>query len=387
MDNINILLNKLEHVNKTDFDYMDTIGSEIRLQRNRMNLTLKALTDNTCSISYLSKIEHNQIEPNMGILKELCDRLKITESQFNELLNTVKVGESMIKYYYLGNEEEMKKIYDANIDLKNVSSRIIVAYYYLYHNQIKEFEQIYDRINKAISVLNDRDTINFGLLYSIYLYKTYKYDSAKKVLQGIGRVSSDEYYNALKDEIYSQILFDLDSDEFYIIMPEVIKRNLNLHLYDKLRVNKYLEQKFRFNRKVIEVIKTAPVLNKDYQQRLLNVMNVGMVELNDSIIYKLVKLYYENKEEYLNYVKSNDISYNNIFESCLIKFLVLKATHYDQSVQFLMNECIPLAFTRYNYLYSAIFIKLLQLHYTDNTRYKRYLELEDQFESHFIDLR
>ena len=85
----NIIINKLDNVNKSATSFMDTIGSEIRLKRNRMNLTLKALTDNTCSVSYLSKIEHNKIEPNMMILRELCGRLKINDEQFEQLLNKI----------------------------------------------------------------------------------------------------------------------------------------------------------------------------------------------------------------------------------------------------------------------------------------------------------
>ena len=47
------------------------IGAEIRLRRLSSYKTLKALAYKTCSVSYISKIESNDIIPNQFVFREL----------------------------------------------------------------------------------------------------------------------------------------------------------------------------------------------------------------------------------------------------------------------------------------------------------------------------
>ena len=383
----NIIINKLDNVNKSATSFMDTIGSEIRLKRNRMNLTLKALTDNTCSVSYLSKIEHNKIEPNMMILRELCGRLKINDEQFEQLLNSVKIGESMIKYYYLGNEEELEQIYIQNKELKNVSSKIIQGFYYLYKNDISAFEQLYSKIYNAVSVLNDRDTINFGLLFSIYMFKTFNYKTALNVLRSIKDVSNDIYYNALREEIYSKILFDLNNDEFLKSNRKVVDNNWNLKLLDKIIKNKELEEKYIFRRKVINLLTNNSFRNETNYDRFLKLAQEGKKLFNDSLIYDIVIHYISDKSNFLDYLSNLELTYNGNLEYHLICYFRLSLTNYDESINYLYNTCLPLAYKQNDYLYSLLFNRLLTIHYVNNTRYKRCIEIDEQLFEHYMDLK
>lgn len=55
------------------------IGSAIRIKRKEMNMTLEEGADGICSVSYLSKLETNQIDPNMDFVERLVERFDLKE--------------------------------------------------------------------------------------------------------------------------------------------------------------------------------------------------------------------------------------------------------------------------------------------------------------------
>jgi transcriptional regulator with XRE-family HTH domain len=61
-----------------------TSGSKIKFQRKKQEISQAALAYGVCSISYLSKIENDKIEPSPEILTLLCKKLNISISQEDE---------------------------------------------------------------------------------------------------------------------------------------------------------------------------------------------------------------------------------------------------------------------------------------------------------------
>ena len=59
-------------------DYSD-IGSLIKRKRKELNVTQDEISKGICSISYLSKIENNQIVPSDFYVREIMDKLDIDE--------------------------------------------------------------------------------------------------------------------------------------------------------------------------------------------------------------------------------------------------------------------------------------------------------------------
>lgn len=55
------------------------IGSAIRLRRKELKMTLEEGAEGICSISYLSKLENNQIDPNLDFVDQLVDRFDLKE--------------------------------------------------------------------------------------------------------------------------------------------------------------------------------------------------------------------------------------------------------------------------------------------------------------------
>jgi transcriptional regulator with XRE-family HTH domain len=55
------------------------IGSAIRLKRKELGMTLEEGAEGICSISYLSKLENNQIDPNLDFVDQLVDRFGLKD--------------------------------------------------------------------------------------------------------------------------------------------------------------------------------------------------------------------------------------------------------------------------------------------------------------------
>ena len=102
------LSNKMEQIIVHKEAYKDTyiiVGSEIRARRIRLNLTLEALADGICSLSYLCKIETSKIEPNIAFLRELCERLELSTTQLDTLLNLREVLIECVNAYLFNDIE------------------------------------------------------------------------------------------------------------------------------------------------------------------------------------------------------------------------------------------------------------------------------------------
>ncbi|BCB03878.1 helix-turn-helix domain-containing protein [Bacillus sp. KH172YL63] len=70
-----------------------TIGSKIRFHRLKRKLTQEELCKGIMSISYLSKLENNQVTPSPDIIESLCERLGVSNlsdnpNRLNKLLET-----------------------------------------------------------------------------------------------------------------------------------------------------------------------------------------------------------------------------------------------------------------------------------------------------------
>lgn len=86
------------------------IGNLIKLERVHQNMKQNILAKGICSPSYLSKIENNQVQPNLEILQLLFNRLNLDF----DILNT-----STINYRF--SYEELLSIYEEVIKRRNIS--------------------------------------------------------------------------------------------------------------------------------------------------------------------------------------------------------------------------------------------------------------------------
>ena len=73
----------------------NTVGSIVRWERKRRNMTLHEGAEGICSVSYLSKVENSLIEPSEQILDNLKKRLEIEtliDFDLQDMMNTMTIS-------------------------------------------------------------------------------------------------------------------------------------------------------------------------------------------------------------------------------------------------------------------------------------------------------
>lgn len=163
----------------------NTIGSVLKHHRKKQGLTLEETAESSCSISYLSKVENNQLIPSEDILEKIQNKLSIPETVFNkekidisyieEILNTNYVPPFILNKYKYGVDYQSKLVQFAYVtinkeDLKksDLLETELLDYYifftdeemsfYLYIIMIKEY--LSEQYENVIAILNEINTIN-----------------------------------------------------------------------------------------------------------------------------------------------------------------------------------------------------------------------------------
>lgn len=376
------LLNKKEE-NKNS--YSDVVGTEIRLKRSELNYTLKSLTSEICSISYLSKIENSKIDANVLVLKELCDKLDITDEQLGEIVSSADSAKLMVKAYYQDDTDLLKRLYDSVSNLKNYRAIITKSFYLLKIDDLKAVEYNISSIKKAIEVLNDLDALLFSIMFSIYLYKKDDFVGCYKIIRNIS-FYEDNYYTLIITELLTKLLFKINDDSFIEKLVKFRDLNWKLNEVNKLTEIKTIEERYRLRRKFIVYIESYFNDKINYEVKLTNLIKKMMDIKPNSVVYKMTYIYLTNKDNYVEQYTKSDLYYECTEESLLLEYFYLSLTNHDKAITHLLDKCIPYAFDKYNYLYSVIFTDLLKDNYIESTRYKRYFELESNLINHFNEL-
>ena len=360
------------------------IGSEIKIKRSKMRVTLKALTSNICSVSYLSKIEHNQIKANHYVLKEICKRLEITKEQLSEMLNSGGTFKELLKAYFENDIDKINLIYEKVKDLRNYRAQIIKCYYFLAHNQLVEFDKICKTILPSLNTLNIYDSNHYCLALMIYYYKT---DRIAECATAINSLS-----NVFSNDIESLIL-----QEYCIYISNRIHSLFSLKLIDDFKDEC---SKYNYLNKIVDIEnlrkqyiacssfdilwKKFPLFESFENDEIKNMLNKNYNETNVEF-YQILLAYKNDKNEFINKY-NKDFKYQNIFDYYVVQYLNLKETHYDNAISFLLENCLVRAFNSNDYLYALYFTKELEKHYIINAKYKRYYEVESKFNQIFSDI-
>ncbi|PLR87097.1 helix-turn-helix transcriptional regulator [Bacillus sp. V33-4] len=176
-------------------------GPLIKFYRTQKKLTLKDLAAGICSVSHLSKIEHNSKDANIETIMLLLNRLNISLAEISEqeqligfLLNELK---DKIDFYL---KDEAQQLFEQLSDLENIipfssylyKYELIKYRYQLFQRFLVEAEQQRDMLKKQ--------TRNFSQNEN-YLYQSY--NALFLILKG-------QFKKA--DEAFDQLLTDKNSE-------------------------------------------------------------------------------------------------------------------------------------------------------------------------------
>lgn len=174
---------------------MAIIGPEIKMRRLMMKKTLKFVSYRICSVSYMSKIESNDIKPNKDYLNEIGKRLEMTEDQLDglfELREALNIG---IKDFLFNKDSYVSYILKTKTEYVNYRYKILVLLNDLNHNNIKGAEDNYLELNKIVKSMTQYDFKIYAVLASIYLFKC---GNVKEAYDNLSMISTMELSDILR---------------------------------------------------------------------------------------------------------------------------------------------------------------------------------------------
>ena len=257
-------------------DYSD-IGALIKKKRKEYKLTQSKLCKGTCSVSYLSKVENNLIDPNDRYVRELLKKLQISEDVVFKSISDKKFLERVIEAFFYMDDEEMERIMEEIKDIEHNTIINLCKLGYIVYFELQDEEQYVMMLEHLINNMSDYEMKVYLYFASIYYIQNHKYKTAlelvllnneisdtKEILNGmiselsyyikqrllIKNCASEDYSNAL--EIYlkyhnmSRIMY-LSLQKAKFLIPENPKKaKAILHTIQKRNLSKEFVEYYHY---------------------------------------------------------------------------------------------------------------------------------------------
>ena len=290
-----------------------TIGSIVRWQRKQKNMTLNEGAEGICSISYLSKVENNLIEPSELILNDLKKRFEIEDLINYDLERFEKHYELIISCFFNYKEIPLMlfKLYEGNTDYK---SKLVLFSFYLFKNNLTKAKVIYKDLEFEINKFTHDEINLFYYLTAKMLEKEGRFYLSLKVLNLTNIIDKDSKLSMLVD--FKKILLKLTLGrhlQSLIISDDLEKRLLiknHLTRYHNLLKLKLLWSlnEYDYEYQLREIDRSLYLTRKDKQmiKTFLNLLHHNKINnstldknLSESVYwYMMALLYYDQEEDF-----------------------------------------------------------------------------------------
>lgn len=164
-----------------------TIGSVIKHHRGETRLTLEEISEGICSVSYLCKVENNQIVPSKTILPKIISRLNIKEDELKETYNSDWILTVLAKDYV---SEELIK----NAKNKNNYQAKLINYGRLIlneHDYVGAYKQFLD-LTRYLPHFKEEEMCFFLYLYIIMCDKKERYTDSLVIAREVLKFTKNE---------------------------------------------------------------------------------------------------------------------------------------------------------------------------------------------------
>ncbi|QMS85591.1 helix-turn-helix domain-containing protein [Candidatus Xianfuyuplasma coldseepsis] len=170
-------IHKRMELQKYKQDYSD-IGSFIKRKRKELNITQDEVSNGICSISYLSKIENNQIVPSSFYIQEIMDKLDIDEAIYSVSLRDKQYVSEMIQAFFYRNESLLESLYD---DIKDVEHNVVINLcklgYTVYHH-LEDTNQYVMMLEHVVNNMTEEEIRLYLLFSALFFIDREDYKSA-----------------------------------------------------------------------------------------------------------------------------------------------------------------------------------------------------------------
>lgn len=232
---------KRYHQEKHNMQYQD-VGSLIKERRKKLNLTQDTISNGICSISYLSKIENNQISPNEFFVQEIMEKLDVDKSVYQKTIDDYYYLEQMISHLFYDDLEKSKLLYD---EIKEFPHNIVfnicklgyIAHHFLWDDD--QFVMMLELLVQNMSELELKSYLVFAMMYNVSnsnykqaldLYMTYKeIDIRNDMLDAL----ANEYGYRIHQELYINLSSFTEYKTALALYQKLsnYKRTIKLKLY------------------------------------------------------------------------------------------------------------------------------------------------------------
>lgn len=318
------------------------VGTELRLRRNGLSKTLNAICQETCSVSYLSKIEKNEVKPNPELLEEICERLKLTKENIEVINHSKIIFDDVIKATFEG---KINVIYDAYVKvqaLKNYRAKLIEFYYFVISDEIKGAKMLFSELNKLVGTMLLNDLIIFAYTEALYHEKLNELQESYTLLIGLENLTLPfKYLDCLVKKTKVKILYKINSNLFLANIQSLKNLCLKYNAYDKMN-------------ETDEMVKRYMARNGYF----------ALLDLDENNKADHDYLLYEE-------ISSNDEIHNRKGYSPFARLLYLKKTHnkyYDAQYELLnekltTEEDLILKITEENVLSDQYYHDVMEIYY------------------------
>lgn len=365
-----------------------SIGSQIKLLRKEKGLTLEEVARNTCSISYLSKLENNLLKASVEILDGIETNLGIklteTDHKYNALFENII--------------DELKQFIENKIDLSKVDKNNLNHKYLLsefYNATIdRDNKKIYEFYQKLLlniqSLTNDELVIfSYGLLR--YMFNDEKYADAVFFLEHLKKANKEPLklqFSLLeaKARIYSKE--NVDSKLISEIKESLVGEMNNEVTYDFLFSYSYYLTKFASDPAIMDQIASTK-LEKEDKLFITALAYFRMNKFNEALLMlsaeklnkeetKILKLVVLDK---LGKLKKEDFNIEIKRESYRLIYSYLKVKHIDPSktIDYIRQKSKDINMITQNLLITKYFFLEISHQFIDSHYYKEATQYLTQF--------
>ncbi|ARI75890.1 helix-turn-helix domain-containing protein [Halobacillus mangrovi] len=317
-------------------------GSLIKQHRKLNNMTLEELARGICSVSYLSKIEHNTINASEQIYRLLGERLNIALTDINQefdetiYLDLINWHEAiqlrdfpLMKEYYEKNKKALE--YNRNVELVNLYKVILAR-----HNSKIEDEVVDEETLKELGNIYPNSTKEFQFFYHKVLgvhsllklelkEALYHFHKAEVLLGKVPHNDTEVYFHLAL--AYSQTHAAVESN-YYAHMA--LDGYLNELDYERI-VDTYMI--IAINYRALNIFSLA----EEYYLKLLKISKYHLRSLEKRRIYHNLGFIYANQERYEEAFDMLDKAFNihtdEIFFEISTFYLLASTSYYRGNIE------------------------------------------------------
>lgn len=293
------------NINKVLKDYQGivnpqnkTVGSILKHHRKLKGMTLEEVAKGISSISYLCKVERNQINPSIKYLNLFAEKLKINLSDLNLETKDSSWIDEVLRDNYLSN-----KIFDELGNSNSYQSKLVILAKKILNDQdLLVSRRVLIDLSDYYASFDQNEMEFFIYLLMSYLYLDEKYRDVFKL------------FNKLRNLTLNPLII-MSSLKLTITSLSYLDRGLEINSL----LEKYIPMYYQYNRfddinylKNIELITLAKSTNFETLDKELNLISKQEDINKDFILY----IYYFNNDknyekalEHINEIKNLDERY------------------------------------------------------------------------------